>query len=109
YIFILQVALATGGLFFGFMESSFFPFLVFLYPLIIYHLSITEKNRKQLLYKVFILATISGSINLYWVSYPLLEIGRLPLLATYFVVILIAIALSIFPLFFSYIIFYTKK
>lgn len=109
YIFIIQIVVATSGLFFGFMESSFFPFSVFLYPLVIYHISVREQNRKKLLYKICILSTICCAINLYWVSYPLTEIGRLPILSTYAVVIAIAFVLSLFSMLFAYMVWYSKQ
>ena len=108
HIFLIQIVLSTSGLFFGFMESSIFPFLVFLYPLVLYHLSITTNNKRILLYKVCILSTITSAINLYWISYPLVEIGRLPLLGAYGVLLCLALILSLFPLLFSYAIFYAK-
>lgn len=109
YIFLFQLFLASAGMFIGFMENSPFPFLVFLVPCVFYHISTTEQKKRRLLLKIFIISIITSTINLYWVAYPIMEIGRLPFLSAYSVVVLISLVLSLFPLLFGYLVSYSYK
>ncbi|MGL4722374.1 MAG: apolipoprotein N-acyltransferase [Desulfovibrionaceae bacterium] len=107
YIFL--VFFSAVSLFISFMEGSVFPPLVFIYPIILYHMACSTESIGVLVKKIFILSTIVLSTSMYWLSLPLNEVGGIPVFLAFCIVILFAAILSIYPICFSLMSWYIHR
>lgn len=106
FVVTILSALAT---FFAFQENALFPFSVFIFPAVLYYTVLQETDLRRICLHVWIICLVTFSLNLYWVSLPIHEVGKIPIIFAFFIVCLLASVLSLFYLLFTTTLWYVIK
>ncbi len=86
-----------------------FPPGVLLFPLIMYHLSLSQGPVKRVMGSAWLFGAMVYSTCLYWIAYPVINFTSVPLVVAIACPILLGLYLGIYPLLYSLGLWYIKE